>query len=209
MDHAAPDPQYISMCWGGPDKSQVDYRLVLDQRGYITQVLVPEIIGFTVYTMIFGKTAHAVSAFFFIHSSDLLVPSLLISLLCLYYLFKNRKGNIHAIVTGFSVAISSYNCAIFALRWATIIAHGRLSTCPNINNLGLFSAFIVSASNPNNSFDDDQVSPLISDALIPIFLWISDAFLVCYNILLTSFLFADHIMCIPALPCLGYMDRPP
>jgi hypothetical protein len=79
--------QYLEVCWFVPPDGQNRQNslemlpgLVIDQRDHITQNLVPEIIGFTVYTIIFGELAQ-ISTFFSIHLSYSLVPSFLISLM--------------------------------------------------------------------------------------------------------------------------------
>lgn len=152
---------------------------VLSFRYAIIDDLVPEIIGFTVYTLIFGELTCVTILFYFHLSDSLIAPSLIISLMCLYCLFKNRKGAPHhdLTVTSFSIVISSFNLAIFVIKSVTIITHARLSTCPSIP-LGEENAFEIGGTSFYNSYANTQISAIISYAFIPIFLWISDAFLV-------------------------------
>jgi hypothetical protein len=73
-----PDSQYLKKCWyvlplangaEGPDALSVESFGVLDQRDYITENLVPEIIGFTVYTIIFGELIMSQHSFSFTHQT--------------------------------------------------------------------------------------------------------------------------------------------
>jgi hypothetical protein len=59
------DQPYVSHCWAAPDppEGSSGYNVILPwnvlafHRDYVTQTLVPEVIGFTVYTILFGQFA--------------------------------------------------------------------------------------------------------------------------------------------------------
>jgi hypothetical protein len=174
--------QYLEACWSVPPDGQNRQNslemlpgLVIDQRDHIIQNLVPEIIGFAVYAIIFGALTH-ISTFFSIHSAHSTAPSFLNSLICLYYLFKNRKGSLHATETGFSIVISSFNLAGFALKCLGTIGHVKQSTCMFSSG---YEAFGVPTYIGPHSVKTALIWDFISNAYTPIFLWISDAFLVC------------------------------
>jgi hypothetical protein len=48
------DSQYLMTCWNGMADPQMNGVLAIVQRYYITQELMPGVIGFTIYTIIFG-----------------------------------------------------------------------------------------------------------------------------------------------------------
>jgi hypothetical protein len=81
---------------------------------------------------------------------------------------------------------------MFALKSASIVSHLRLSTCPSII-LATFSAFTLlgldSTTTSKNLFFEGSfgITTFLSYALVPIFLWFSDGFLVCYSIHSTTF----------------------
>jgi hypothetical protein len=151
-------------------------------------------------------------SFFYVPSSSLPVPSFTIGLLCLYYLFKNRKrSSLHATIIGFSIIISFFNLAAFVLRTASIITHTRFPICPqvvwSIDPVSVFSLPVVDFTRADiqSTFTKSlDGSTTLSVALLLIFLWFSDAFLVCKLHMFYNY-FVLTISSV-ALPCLDSMD---
>jgi hypothetical protein len=121
------------------------------------------------------------------------------SLLCLYYLFKYWKANAsHYIITGFTITLSLYNFVTALLRAQA----GYWDDCST------FSALSVQLTRPDIS---EPIAPrtdiAIPVGLVPLFLWLSDAFLVgCTSILWHKWLFTKTHIVVPGLGCL---DSPP
>jgi len=125
--------------------------------------LLPQITGFCAYSVIFGLSIAA-------------------SILPLHYLLKNwRKTPSHLIVLAFTSLISSFNIVVFGLRVASIVASVKSILCPGITPPSI--AFILKPIYTIVLEDDLSLAGLhriyigLSLAVLPTFLWISDAFL--------------------------------
>ena len=104
------------------------------------------------------------------------------SILSLYYLFKKRqKTASHLIVTGFTIATTAFNIVVIGLRIATIVLYTKATVCPG----GAFAGLLAFQVSSLPSFWDLSLvnealfnATQISYSLIPVFLWVTDAFLV-------------------------------
>jgi hypothetical protein len=59
------DTRYLEGCWEDGFAPETDLNPVLIQHHHIRQNLVPEIVGFTVYTILFGELSRACLNFLF------------------------------------------------------------------------------------------------------------------------------------------------
>jgi hypothetical protein len=125
----------------------------------------------------------------FLHSTGL---SLGASLLCLGYLLKNwRRTSSHLITTTFTLLISTHNIVVFGMRAATIVGIATLSICPpeaydNVTQVPTFrfvSLAGVFKVDGHLDFTNEFGYEILSICVIPVFLWISDAFLASASLL--------------------------
>src|ERR1700754_567024 len=95
--------------------------------------------------------------------------SLTVSLVCLYYLFKNWKANwAHRVITAFSSIITMWNIASFILRANALRQNIEFIFC-----LGSSDNFLGTYFTGHSKVDS-----ALKIAFVPAFLWLTDAFLV-------------------------------
>jgi hypothetical protein len=107
----------------------------------------------------------------------------LISAFSLYYLLKKRQSNAsHVIVTGFTILITAFNVAVFCLKAATIVLSIQATICPMFAEQMAITQVTFQLESLNSWLGNNQVRDnrffKISLSLVPVFLWVTDAFLV-------------------------------
>jgi len=191
---------YLSSCWGYPPigSCSIDSEPFgpYDQLNPLIQSLFFQFSGFCAFAVVFGLS---------------LIPCFI----SLHYLFRNWKHNIsHIVVTVFTVVISAFNIAIFGLRVLTMGTYFLDSLCPSQAGpdgispalaFTLTSVFIkfIHLGSPSESSDSFAVvseGAGLSLSLIPMFLWISDAFL-----LYRTWIIWVHHRKYTSLPALVYL----
>jgi hypothetical protein len=129
------------------------------------------LIGFTIHVAIFGKD-HLPRSTWVIGLMLSKGFSSATSFLCLYYLIRNRRANpSNHIITAFTTLIMLYNTAAVALRACTI--YWSACTSPVFPSVQT-TPFPLALKNVVPRVADLTVGYLY----VPLFLWISDAFLV-------------------------------
>jgi len=108
--------------------------------------VLPEMAVFPLFSLLFGV-------------------SLTVSLLCLYYLFKNWKQDPgHYVVTTFSSILTLFNIIAFVLKSMTTVKHLHVLVCG--------TEFL-----PTFQVGEFEASDKFSNVLVPAFLWVTDGFL--------------------------------
>jgi len=124
----------------------VSSAILLDIQLETYDAVLPEMIVFPIFVTLFGI-------------------SLTVSLLCLYYLFKNWKQDLgHYVVTAFSLSITLCNIAAFVLKAMTVTHHLHVLVCG--------TDFL-----PTFQVGDFEGSEKLANVFVPTFLWITDGFL--------------------------------
>jgi len=160
--------KYVAICWeeyGETTLVNHTHAVVdLDRFNILQDIsisMLSDFIGFSSYAILFGI-------------------SLTAGLLSLHYLLKRwRKTTSHLIVTLFTLVIFSFNVALFALRAATLTATIAKIVCPTAAIETDTWPLLPSPFN-FNTWENTSTSgfvEILTSAVIPIFLWISDAFL--------------------------------
>jgi len=171
--------RYMSSCWGFVNESTrlppnavlptingTQVTIDVDLFDYLNDAILfamPEFIGFCFYVIIFGI-------------------SLTASILSLHYLLnKWKKTPSHWIVATFTILICSINIALFGIRAASMAATIRSLNCPFPTSTRippvLYPVDSIQRWIYNDSLALDRAYGFLSASAIPIFLWISDAFL--------------------------------
>jgi len=172
---------YLSYCWGvglrNPDRPDTLYNISSYPQEYpgtlqVSQSMLDavenvhdgilfalsEMRGFFIFAVIFGL-------------------SVAVSLVSLHYLVTRwKKTTSHLVVAIFTFFISALNCVIFGLRAGAILVDVTEIVCSEALLIQPRSAFLLEPrySGSESQADSDNA---LSLSLIPLFLWMSDAFL--------------------------------
>lgn len=122
-----------------------------------TTILLPEISGFIAFAILFGI-------------------SLVASFFSLFFLAKRwKKTSSSLALTAFCLLITSFNIVIFVLKAITIVTKVKSTMCPSRSNIAL-DYNLPFTSRFDNSLAYEFLT--LSVTIVPVFLWVSDAFLV-------------------------------
>jgi len=142
-----------------PEVNGTNVTMKIENFNHLNEAILttlPAFVGFCFYTIIFGI-------------------SLIASILCLVYLLKLwKKTSSHLTVITFTILVSFMNIALFGIRAASVAADIRSLNCPSG---GFVSLALTPIDNLRASYLGTGGYRGLSLTAVPIFLWISDAFL--------------------------------